>query len=350
MTPDSRHYQAPLAPPRDSVADRRRNRRREPAGQPFKNILLEALDQVNSMQQQADAGGRAARDRRRREPGRGADHAAEGRHVVQADAADPQQARAGLPGSEQHPDLTRSDKQPACRRDNQITKHGQAGACPTGTRNGLRQQSLRSERPSCFARCRRPRASPRGCSWRRSSSAWSICSSSRSHSGDEFLLGRAALLGQRDDRDRSGLRPGGPGQAARSSATAFAFPAARRTPTWPPWPTATPCRPTSTSTSTKRPPATTRSPRRKSLELKRANAKMKELALIISRMQGIESATVQFDEEVKPGLARTKQKTAMVAVWTAGRLARRGPGQGDPQRRRLGLCRARPADASRSPT
>ncbi len=35
-------------------------------------------------------------------------------------------------------------------------------------------------------------------------------------------------------------------------------------------------------------------------------------------MQGIESATVQYDEEVKPGLARTKQKTAMVAVWTTG--------------------------------
>lgn len=56
----------------------------------------------------------------------------------------------------------------------------------------------------------------------------------------------------------------------------------------------------------------------RSLELKHANAKMKELALIISRMQGIESATIQFDEEARPGLARTKQKTAMVAVWTAG--------------------------------
>jgi flagellar M-ring protein FliF len=53
-------------------------------------------------------------------------------------------------------------------------------------------------------------------------------------------------------------------------------------------------------------------------EIKLSNAKMKELALIISRMQGIESATVQFDEEARPGLARTKQKTAMVAVWTAG--------------------------------
>jgi len=56
----------------------------------------------------------------------------------------------------------------------------------------------------------------------------------------------------------------------------------------------------------------------KSHELRQSNAKMKELALIVSRMQGIESATVQYDEEVKPGLARTKQKTAMVAVWTTG--------------------------------
>jgi flagellar M-ring protein FliF len=54
----------------------------------------------------------------------------------------------------------------------------------------------------------------------------------------------------------------------------------------------------------------------KSQDQRRANAKMKELALIVSRMQGIESATVQYDEELKPGLARTKQKTAMVAVWT----------------------------------
>ncbi|MEX2176801.1 MAG: hypothetical protein WD872_20710 [Pirellulaceae bacterium] len=56
----------------------------------------------------------------------------------------------------------------------------------------------------------------------------------------------------------------------------------------------------------------------KSLEIKRANAKMKELALIISRMHGIESATVQYDEEVKPGLSRGKQKTAMVAIWPSG--------------------------------
>jgi len=56
----------------------------------------------------------------------------------------------------------------------------------------------------------------------------------------------------------------------------------------------------------------------RSLELKHANAKMKELALIISRMQGIQSATVQFDEEARPGLSRSKDKTAMVAVWTSG--------------------------------
>jgi flagellar M-ring protein FliF len=56
----------------------------------------------------------------------------------------------------------------------------------------------------------------------------------------------------------------------------------------------------------------------KSQELRRAGAKMKELALIVSRMNGIETATVQYDEEARPGLARTKQKTAMVAVWTTG--------------------------------
>src|SRR5439155_6884394 len=56
----------------------------------------------------------------------------------------------------------------------------------------------------------------------------------------------------------------------------------------------------------------------KSLEMHRWNAKQKELALIIGRMQGIESATVQFDEEVKRGLTQQKQKTAMVAVQTRG--------------------------------
>jgi flagellar M-ring protein FliF len=52
----------------------------------------------------------------------------------------------------------------------------------------------------------------------------------------------------------------------------------------------------------------------RSLELRRWNAKQKELSLIISRMSGIESATVQYDEEAKRGLTQTKQKTAMVAV------------------------------------
>ena len=56
----------------------------------------------------------------------------------------------------------------------------------------------------------------------------------------------------------------------------------------------------------------------KSMEIKRWNAKQKELALIISRMRGIDSATVQFDEEIKSGLTRQKHKTAMVAVQTTG--------------------------------
>ena len=56
----------------------------------------------------------------------------------------------------------------------------------------------------------------------------------------------------------------------------------------------------------------------KSMEIKRWNAKQKDLALIISRMRGIESATVQFDEEIKSGLTRQKHKTAMVAVQTTG--------------------------------
>src|SRR5688572_5868708 len=56
----------------------------------------------------------------------------------------------------------------------------------------------------------------------------------------------------------------------------------------------------------------------RSIEMRRWNAKQKELALIISRMRGIESATVQFDEEAKGGLSRQKQKTAMVAVQTTG--------------------------------
>lgn len=56
----------------------------------------------------------------------------------------------------------------------------------------------------------------------------------------------------------------------------------------------------------------------RSLELRRSHAKQKELALIIARMRGIESATVQFDEEQQGGLSRQKRKTAMVAVQTAG--------------------------------
>src|SRR5690606_34528497 len=56
----------------------------------------------------------------------------------------------------------------------------------------------------------------------------------------------------------------------------------------------------------------------RALELRRSHAKQKELALIIGRMRGIESATVQFDEEQQGGLSRQKKKTAMVAVQTAG--------------------------------
>lgn len=56
----------------------------------------------------------------------------------------------------------------------------------------------------------------------------------------------------------------------------------------------------------------------RSMDMKRWNAKQKELALIISRMRGVDAATVQYDEEVKGGLTRTKQKTAMIAVQTTG--------------------------------
>ncbi|HZN32344.1 MAG TPA: hypothetical protein VFB80_00945 [Pirellulaceae bacterium] len=59
---------------------------------------------------------------------------------------------------------------------------------------------------------------------------------------------------------------------------------------------------------------------KQSLDLKRWNAKQKELALIIGKMHGIESATVQYDEEVKRGLVQEKRQTAMVAVQSAGRL------------------------------
>ena len=50
--------------------------------------------------------------------------------------------------------------------------------------------------------------------------------------------------------------------------------------------------------------------------MNRWNAKQKELALIIGRMSGIESASVLFDEEIKRGLTQQKQKTAMVTVQT----------------------------------
>jgi flagellar M-ring protein FliF len=56
----------------------------------------------------------------------------------------------------------------------------------------------------------------------------------------------------------------------------------------------------------------------KSMEMRLWNAKQKTLSLIIGRMQGIESATVQFNEEIKRGLVQQKQKTAMVAVQTRG--------------------------------
>jgi flagellar M-ring protein FliF len=56
----------------------------------------------------------------------------------------------------------------------------------------------------------------------------------------------------------------------------------------------------------------------KSMDVKRWNAKQKELSLIIGRMSGIETATVQYDEEVKRGLTQQKQKTAMVAIQTRG--------------------------------
>jgi flagellar M-ring protein FliF len=58
----------------------------------------------------------------------------------------------------------------------------------------------------------------------------------------------------------------------------------------------------------------------KSLDLRVQAAKQKELSLIVSRMQGIEVATVTFDEVDKPGFPRRKEKSAMVAVQpSAGR-------------------------------
>lgn len=52
----------------------------------------------------------------------------------------------------------------------------------------------------------------------------------------------------------------------------------------------------------------------RSLDLKVHTAKQRELSLIISRMQGIEIATVTYDEIDKPGFPRRKEKSAMVAV------------------------------------
>jgi flagellar M-ring protein FliF len=57
----------------------------------------------------------------------------------------------------------------------------------------------------------------------------------------------------------------------------------------------------------------------KSLDFKRSNAKQKELALIISRMRGIASATVHFDQVEKSGLRGDKSRTAMVAVKPLGK-------------------------------
>jgi flagellar M-ring protein FliF len=54
----------------------------------------------------------------------------------------------------------------------------------------------------------------------------------------------------------------------------------------------------------------------RTMDARLRTAKQRELALIIGRMTGIESATVQYDEEIKRGLSQSKQKTAMVAVQT----------------------------------
>lgn len=56
----------------------------------------------------------------------------------------------------------------------------------------------------------------------------------------------------------------------------------------------------------------------KAMEAQRLHAKQKELSLIISRMRGIQLATVQFDEIEKDPFRRLRQKTAMVAVQTTG--------------------------------
>lgn len=55
----------------------------------------------------------------------------------------------------------------------------------------------------------------------------------------------------------------------------------------------------------------------KSLDLRVRAAKQRELSLIVSRMRGIATATVTFDEVDKPGFPRRKEMTAMVAVQPA---------------------------------
>src|SRR5690606_27638453 len=55
-------------------------------------------------------------------------------------------------------------------------------------------------------------------------------------------------------------------------------------------------------------------------EAKLNNAKQEYLGLIISRMQGIEAATVTYDEELLSGFPRKKKASAMVAVWPASNL------------------------------
>jgi len=57
---------------------------------------------------------------------------------------------------------------------------------------------------------------------------------------------------------------------------------------------------------------------RKEREARLKHAKQRELALIIRRMRGIESATVQYDETDQGGFPRRKRRTAIVAVKPAG--------------------------------
>lgn len=53
-------------------------------------------------------------------------------------------------------------------------------------------------------------------------------------------------------------------------------------------------------------------------EAKLNNAKQEYLGLVISRMKGVEAATVTYDEEVISGFPRRKQASAMIAVWPDG--------------------------------